>query len=74
MRVVRGLWGGEVGLCKGKYVLSAARKMGLCDSHSYHALFSTATRAIAVSRTEVGREVFVRMAPRKEFLGEVFVS
>lgn len=43
--------------------------MGEWDSHSYHALFSTATRQIAVSRTEVGRLVPVRMEPRKEFLG-----
>ena len=42
--------------------------MGLCDSHSYHALFKTATRAIAVSRIDVGNEVLVRIAPRKEFL------
>ena len=42
--------------------------MGEWDSHSYHALFSTATRQIAVSRTEVGRLVAVRMEPRNEFL------
>lgn len=42
--------------------------MGLCDSHSYQALFKTATRAMAVSRMDVGSEVLVRIAPRKEFL------
>lgn len=43
-------------------------KIGECDSHSYQALFSTATRQIAVSRTAVERVVRVRMEPRKEFL------
>jgi hypothetical protein len=31
-------------------------------------LFKTATRAMAVSRMDVGSEVLVRIAPRKEFL------
>jgi hypothetical protein len=47
---------------------SAASKIGLCESHSYHALFNTATRQMAVSRTAGEREVRVRMEPRKEFL------
>jgi hypothetical protein len=47
---------------------SAASKIGLCESHSYHALFKTATRQMAVSRTAGEREVRVRIEPRKEFL------
>jgi hypothetical protein len=46
----------------------AEARIGEWDSHSYHALFSTATRDIAVSRIEIGRVVWVRIAPRKEFL------
>lgn len=42
--------------------------MGTWDSHSYHALLRTATRHMAVSRMPAERVVFVRMAPRKEFL------
>lgn len=53
--------------CSGE-MFGAERRMGECASHSYQALFSTATRHMAVSRMEVGRLVEVRIAPRKEFL------
>lgn len=48
-------------------------RMAWC-SHSYHARFRTATRAMATSRMVAGRVVRVRMARRKEFLAEVYVS
>lgn len=46
----------------------ADSRIGECDSHSYHALFSTATRHMAVSRMAGGRVVLVRIEPRNEFL------
>jgi hypothetical protein len=55
-------------ILKIKYIPSPDFKMGECDSHSYHALFNTATRQTAVSRTAIDNVVLVRMAPRKEFL------
>lgn len=42
--------------------------IGAWCSHSYHALFSTATRHMALSRSEWDIDVPVRMAPRNEFL------